>query len=58
MFAQFHRSLALYRDKLQSLDTTSWLIDSRGERIGYLKTALSLYDKLTTSTDDPIIKTL
>ena len=57
MFAQFHRSLALYRDKLQSLDTTSWLIDSRGESINYFKTALKLYSELSFATDD-IIKTL
>ena len=43
MFAQFHRSLAVYNDKLTSLINTSWLIDARGESTNYFQTALDVY---------------
>ena len=54
MFAQFHRSLAKYSDKLGQLDGCSWLIDSRGESTSYLNTCIDLYMNLDSYASDDI----
>ena len=54
MFAHFHRSLALYRNKLRDLTACSLLIDARGQVQDYLKVALKLYNTLF-EFDDPLL---
>lgn len=55
MFAQFHRSLANYSEKLIPLDC-HWLIDARGESEHYLTTVFDLYANLGALTNDEISK--
>ena len=54
MFAQFHRCLGKYANKLNVLSSVTWLIDARGESPHYFKTALYLYNSLFSLSSDDI----
>ena len=54
MFAQFHRCLGKYANKLNALSSVTWLIDARGESPHYFKTALYLYNSLFSLSSDDI----
>lgn len=55
MFAQFHRSLANYSEKLIPLDCYH-LIDARGESDKYAATSFDLYTNLKSLTNGEILK--